>query len=41
MRLRAEEENQARLKVEEEARIAEYLRLEDKSGGFCGAGVDR
>ena len=34
-------EEQARLKAEQEIRLAEELRLNVESGGFCGAGVER
>ena len=41
MRLKDVEEEQVRVKAEEEARIFEELRLNAEAGGFCGAGVER
>ena len=41
LRLKAEKEEQARLKVEDETRLAEELRLKAEAGGFCLAGVER
>ena len=39
--MKAEKEDQARLKAEEEIHLAEELRLKVEAGGFCGAGVER
>ena len=41
LRLKAEAEEQARLKVEEEIRLSDELRLKAEAGGFYGAGVER
>ena len=41
MRLKDEKEDQARLKAEEETRLAEEFKLKSEAGGFCGAGVER
>ena len=39
--LKADEEEEARFKAEEEARISEELRLKAEAGGFCGARGER
>ena len=39
--MKAEKEEQAHLKAEEETRLAEELKLKAEAGGFYGAGVER
>ena len=41
LRLKAEKEDQACLKAEEETRLDEELRLKAEAGGFYGLGVQR